>query len=128
MDELLTRFLHDLIERRHGPFGFRFILQPLVAVYLAIRDGIVDARKHNHPYFWALFTHTGQRMALIKNGWKSVAKVFVLAIALDLVYQIIEFRAFRPMEMLVVAFCLAIVPYILLRGPANRIARTIFKN
>ena len=45
------------------------------------------------------------------------------AIVIDVVYQFIVFRWFYPGEALVVAFVLAIVPYLLVRGPVNRIAR-----
>jgi hypothetical protein len=39
------------------------------------------------------------------------------------VYQIIVFRRFYPVEAIVVAAILAIVPYLLIRGPVTRIAR-----
>ena len=61
---------------------------------------------------------------MLKDGWKSVGKVFVLALILDVVYQIIVTRFVYPGEALVTAVLLAIVPYVLLRGPVNRIART----
>ena len=62
---------------------------------------------------------------MVKNGWKSVGKVFILATVLDVVYQLIEHRRVEqvyPGEAVLVAIILAIVPYLLLRGPINRIA------
>src|SRR5215470_7898532 len=45
VDDLLTRFWSELVGRVHGPFSFRFLLQPLMAMLYATRDGIVDARQ-----------------------------------------------------------------------------------
>jgi hypothetical protein len=42
---------------------------------------------------------------------------------MDLIYQVVVLRRFYPLEALIVAFVLAFLPYILLRGPVNRIAR-----
>jgi hypothetical protein len=50
--------------------------------------------------------------------------VFVLAIVLDVVYQIIAIRFVYPGEAIVVAFILAIVPYLILRGLVERLTRT----
>jgi len=51
-----------------------------------------------------------------------VAKVFVLAVIIDVAYQVMVFRWVYPFEVLLVSFLLACVPYLLIRGPANRIA------
>jgi hypothetical protein len=42
---------------------------------------------------------------------------------MDAVYQWIVLRWIYPMELVVVVVLLALVPYVLLRGPINRIAR-----
>lgn len=123
MEEILTRVWGNLVGRVHGPLTFRLILQPAMAVFLAIRAGIKDARGDSPIYFWALFTHPAQRRQLLRDGWKSVGRVFILAIVIDAVYQFIVFRWFYPGEALVLAFVLAIVPYLLVRGLVNRIAR-----
>jgi tryptophan-rich sensory protein len=60
---------------------------------------------------------------MIKDGWKSVGKVFVLALVLDVVYQVIVLRFVYPGEAIIVAILLAIVPYLILRGLVTRIAR-----
>jgi hypothetical protein len=60
---------------------------------------------------------------MLKDGWKSVGKVFILAVVLDIVYQIIVRRFVYPGETIIVAFILAIVPYLILRGLVTRIAR-----
>ena len=121
MGEALTRFMEDLLGRVHGPMDFRLVIQPLMAAIFAVRDGRKDAREGKAPYFWAMFADPDHRREFLRNGWKSVGKVFVMALVLDAVYQYITIRWFYPVEALVVAVVLAIVPYLVLRGPANRL-------
>jgi len=59
---------------------------------------------------------------MLRDGWKGVGKVFVLAILLDVIYQYIVQRFVYPGEAVLVAVILAIVPYLLFRGPINRLA------
>ncbi len=121
MDELLTRFFENLVGRVHGPMNFRLILQPCMAILFAVLDGRKDALAGRAPYFWGLFTDPGNRREMLQSGWKSVGKIFVLALILDAIYQFIVVRWFYPGEAIVVAIVLAIIPYVLLRGPANRL-------
>ena len=122
MDPIIARVAHNMVERVTGPMHFRLLLQPGMATFFAIRDGLRDARECKPPYFWGLFTDKGEREAMAKNGWKSVGKVFILAVVLDVIYQLIEHRwTVYPGEAVLVAIILAIVPYLLIRGPVNRI-------
>jgi hypothetical protein len=123
MEDILRRFWHDLIGRSTGPLHFRLILQPAMATLLAIRAGLADARQGRPAFFWAAITNPAHRRELLRNGWKDVGKVFMLAAVLDLIYQLIVHRGVYLGEVIVVAATLAIGPYILLRGPVNRIAR-----
>ena len=123
MEDLLNRIFENLIDRVSGPMKFRLILQPLMATIFAIRSGLKDAKEGKPAYFWALFTDSIHRRDMLRDGWKSVGKVFVIAIIIDLVYQLIVFRWFYPLEALIVAVILAFIPYLLIRGPVNRIAR-----
>jgi hypothetical protein len=123
MDHLFARVGEQLLARVTGPMKFRLVLQPAMAIFFAVRGGLKDAREGKPPYFWGLFTDRGEREAMLKNGWKSVGRVFILAVVLDAIYQFIELRWFYPGEAVIVAIILAIVPYLLVRGPVNRIAR-----
>lgn len=116
-------FMDGLVARIDGPMSLRLILQPLMAILFAFRDGVKDAREKRPPYFWALFTDPTHRREMLKNGWKSIGKVFVVAIVLDLVFQYLVFHAFRPVGAIVAGITLAVVPYLLLRGPVNRLMR-----
>jgi hypothetical protein len=117
------RIWEDLAGRVTGPLHFRLILQPTMATIFAIRDGIRDARNGEPAYFWSLFTEPSRRSDRIRTGWKAVCRVFALAIAMDVIYQILAIHRVYPGEVLLVAVGLAILPYLLLRGPINRVIR-----
>jgi hypothetical protein len=123
MEEMWSRFWGDLMARVGGPMTFRLILQPIMAAIFAVRGGLKDAREGRPAYFWAIFTDPAQRREMLRDGWKSVGRVFIFAIVMDGIYQFIVFRWFYPLEALIVAIVLAICPYLLIRGPVNRIAR-----
>jgi hypothetical protein len=123
MDDIPTRIFENLINRTTGPMMFRVYLQPLMAIFFAVRSGLQDAKSGKPPFFYALFTDPGHRIEMLKDGWKSVGKVFVLALVLDVVYQIIVRQFVYPGEALITALILAIVPYLLLRGVVTRMAR-----
>ena len=123
MDELLTRFANDLMGRMTGPFSFRLILQPTMAAIYALRDGVRDAKSDKPAYFWAMLTRPLEGWHLLAEGWHAVLHIILLGIVMDLAYQVMVFRHFRPLELIVVVLALAFIPYVLLRGPFNRIAR-----
>jgi hypothetical protein len=123
VEDLLARVVENLIGRLSGPMKFRLIIQPLISAVFAVRDGLKDAREERPPFSRTIFTHPDQRSDMLKDGWKSVGKIFVLAILIDLVEQLIFFRWFYPGEALLVAIILAFIPYLLVRGTVNRIAR-----
>ena len=122
MEEIFGRFVEDLLARVSGPMKLRILLQPVIASIFAILAGLRDAKAGKPAYFWALFTQPDQRVEMLKDGWKAVGKVFVLAMVLDVIYQLIVQRWVYPGEVIIVAFILAIVPYLILRGLVNRIA------
>ena len=123
MEEMLARVWEDLGARIGGPMTFRLLLQPLMAALLAIRAGLQDARDGQPPYLWTILTDPSRRAELLRHGWGAVARVFFLAVIMDAIYQVIVLRWIYPLELLVVAIFLAVVPYLLLRGPVNRLAR-----
>ena len=121
MRDMLLRALLNITDRVGGPMTFRVILQPLMASLLAFRAGWKDAQTGRPPYFWTILTDSTQRNDLLREGWKSVARVFVLAIIMDVIYQLIVLKWIYPLELILVAILLAVVPYLLIRGPVNRI-------
>src|SRR5689334_13052971 len=122
MGDLLSRVVENLANRVDGPLHFRLVLQPLIALTLAVLDGFKDARAGNPPYLWSLVAHRGGGRKQLQDGWKSIGKVFLLALVLDVLYQVIVLGFVYSGEALVVAFVLSIAPYAVIRELINRIA------
>ena len=117
------RIWQNLLERPGGPMTFRFILQPIMATIAALYDGIKDARTGRSPYLWTIFAVPEKRGSRLREGLISTARIILLGLCMDLIYQLIEFNTFHPAEAVIIALLLAFVPYLLLRGPFARIAR-----
>ena len=117
------RVITHLFERLDGPLHFRFFMQPLMAAILATIDGVKDGKAGRPAYLWEVLSTAADRKQLLREGWKRVSRVFLLAVVLDVIYQLIEFHWVYPGETLIVAIVLAIIPYFLLRGPINRFVK-----
>jgi hypothetical protein len=102
---------------------FRFILQPLMAMLAALIDGITDARTGRSPYLWTILTEPRKSGGRLHEGLIATARILLLGIGMDLIYQYRVFDTFFPIEALIIALLLAFIPYLLLRGPVARIAR-----
>jgi len=127
MGELLARVGRNLIGRVHGPLTFRLVLQPLTAVVIAGYAGLKDARAGRTAYGWALLADPIERRRLLREGWRDVARVFVFAVVVDLVYEIIAFRRVYPGESLIVAAVLALLPYPFVRSSVSLIVRGLVR-
>jgi hypothetical protein len=127
MEEFFQQFINAIYLRLTGPLHFRFILQPVMALVFAIIDGIKDAKAGRPLYLWGLITSPEQGKERVKEGWKSIGKVAILAVILDLIYQFIDKDNVNLVGSLVAAIILAIIPYSLLRGPVNYIAGLILR-
>ena len=119
----ITEIGSELLGRLHGPFSFRFVLQPLMAAFYAVRYGVKDAREGKPAYFWSVVAHPTERRELLREAWHHVLRVIILGVVMEVLYEIIVFKAIRPLQLVLVVLGLAFVPYVLLRGPVNRIAR-----
>jgi hypothetical protein len=105
--------------------AFRFYLQPMMALLAGVHDGLKDARTGAPAYFWSLFSDRAHRRARLREGWRAVRNIFVLAVVMDLLYQGFVIKAFRPVQAIDVAVLLAIIPYLFTRGPVNRLVRLV---
>src|SRR5687768_15535029 len=129
MLEMVVRVMENLVERTEGPMNLRFLLQPAMAIFLAVRAGLRDVKNETIPYLWRFATSQGNRKMIAKEGWKDFGKVFIIATALDVVYQFLVIfgmkteRGFYPLESIIVAFLLSLIPYIFFRGPVSRVVR-----
>lgn len=122
MQEIINRLIENMMDRVSGPMHLRILLQPVIASVFAIISGLKDAREGNPPYFWSLFTNAAHRREMLRDGWKSVGKVFVIAMLLDVVYQVVVQRFVYPGEVVLVALLLAIIPYLVVRGLVTLLA------
>ena len=123
IQEILTRFWDQLIAQPSGPLAFRLILQPVMATILAVLDGMKDARAGRPPYLRTILFDPSQRAAYLREGLKRVSRVIIFAFVMDAIYQYMVLRRFYLGEALVTVFVLAVLPYLLIRGPVDRIAR-----
>jgi hypothetical protein len=124
--EAFFRLWRDLVDRPSRPMSFRFFLQPTMAAIAAIHDGMKDARRHQSPYFWTILRLPQQRAARLNEGLNATARIILLGLVMDMVYQITVLKTFYPNEALIIAVVLAFLPYVLIRGPSERIARWRF--
>lgn len=123
LQEFFHRFWTDLMARPSGPYAFRFTFQPIMAAVLAIIDGIKDARGGRSPYLWTILHDPSRRRERLWEGLKATARIIVLGFALEVLYQVKTFGTFYIGEAEMIVFFLAFLPYVLVRGPAARIAR-----
>ena len=117
------RFWSDLVDRPGGPMTFRVILQPIMAAVAALFDGIKDAKFGRSPYLWTVVTNRAERGGRLREGLISTARILLLGLGIDAIYQFVVLKTFYPGEAVIVAIVLAFVPYLLLRGPVARIVR-----
>jgi hypothetical protein len=105
--DCLTR---TVVERRTGP----------VLLWTALPR---DARTGRNPYLWTLLSDPRKRSSRLHEGLISTARILLLGLCIDLIYQFIVLKSFYPAEAVIIAGLLAFVPYLLLRGPIARVAR-----
>jgi hypothetical protein len=124
--EVRSRLWQNLFERPGGPMVFRFFLQPTMAAIAAWRDGVADARTGRSPFFVGALTDPAQRTVRVNEALVATARIILLGLVMDGIYQAIEFNSFHPVEAVIIALVLAFVPYVLLRGLVARTARRWF--
>jgi hypothetical protein len=121
--DFVMRLWADLLARPRGPFALRLAVQPMVALLLAMRDGVHDARTGRSPYFWSVLHDPPERARRVREALRATGKVGGLAFALDVLYQLNVRGWVYPGEALGIALLLALFPYSAMRGPVDRIAR-----
>ncbi len=122
MEDWWLRVSHNLAARLDGPLHFRFVLQPMMSLLLAIRDGMKGTRSSYRTSPSSL-TKTITSLKRLHALWGSVGRLFLLAFGADVVYQIIAFHTFYPGEALFTAGLLAVIPYLVVRSIMSHIAR-----
>jgi hypothetical protein len=113
-----------IVHRSNGMFHARFFIQPIMASLLGFRAGRKDARRGNPPYFWSIFKadDTYDRRAILRDGWGDMGKMITLALVLDIIFTLVEFHWVYPVQSIIMVLMLALLPYLIFRGLANRVA------
>jgi hypothetical protein len=117
------RFFYDLIKRPDGPMRFRFILQPTMAAIAAVRDGRADAVAGYAPFLWTIIRKPEERTARLREALNATARIILLGVVMDVIYQRLVLKTFYPAEAAVIALVLAFIPYVIIRGVILRVAR-----
>jgi hypothetical protein len=121
---LFTRhFFADMVARLSGPGRLRFILQPIVAILVGMRDGKRDARTGSPPFLLALVSRRALRRTLLWGALASIRDLVAIAIILDVICQFLIFREIHPGAALLLGPLLIAVPYASSRAVANRLSR-----
>jgi len=115
-------FFEDIPKRLAGPGRFRFVLQPLIATLLGIRNGLADARAGRPPYLYGVLFHRELRGELVRTGFETVVNLVLMGILLDAVFQWVILGVSHPGAALVVGPVLIAGPYTLARALSNRAA------
>jgi hypothetical protein len=92
MNDLFSRVINNLFDRVDGPMEIRLLVQPIMAAIFAFRDGLQDFRQNRAPYGWSLISEPRHRGRRLRDGWRSIRKVFFAALAIDVVYQLVELK------------------------------------
>ena len=124
LEEALARGWENLIGRWDGPMSFRCLIQPAVAIVIAIQAGLSDARQDEPQQFlWAVLSNSDRRQERLRQVWKDVGTVFVIALILDSIYQVVVHAGIYTLELFITATVLAVVPYVISRPLVAWIAR-----
>lgn len=103
-----------------GPGRLRFLLQPLLAIALGVRDGRQDAAAGRAPYVFGLLFVRGTRKAELTRGLRTLATPLIVAVLLDAILQYIILRSVQLWHALVAGTILIALPYAVARSLTNR--------
>ena len=113
----LDRVWRNIVARPGGPMTFRFVLQPAMAAVAALRDGVADARLGRTPYLLAILRGVEGRGSRLWEGIVSTARILILGVVMDVVYQAVFLGEFFPGEAAVIASCWRSFPMLFCAGP-----------
>lgn len=125
--DMLSRGAGQLLGRVSGPLHFRLFMMPTMVSLLGIRAGVRDARAGHPAFLWSVLTNPSDRPRLFRSALKDIGRVFVFAVVLDTIYQLYVLHMLYVPQVLIVAVVCAVMPYVLVRGPASRIARLVLR-
>ena len=121
--QIVSQGVQELLGRASGPLHFRLVMMPTMVTILAIRAGFRDAREGRPPFLWGLITRPAERSQLLRSALADIGRVMVMATLMDCLYQLFFLREFHLIQLLIVVFVCAVLPYIAFRGLVTRMVR-----
>jgi hypothetical protein len=115
-------FVDNLSTMISGPGKFRFVVQPLIAVALGLRDGLRDVKEGRPPFLISLLFKREYRKQAWTTGKAALITPFLVAIVMDSIFQIMLLHRWKLGGALAVGVLLIGLPYSALRGFSNRIS------
>jgi hypothetical protein len=104
-----------------GKFQIRLILQPVLAMLLGLRFGVRDAKQGKPPFFGALVGDKQDRGHLFKQSLRDAVIPLCIAFIIDSILQYMINHHVRPLASVIVGGLLVYLPFLIVRGLANRI-------
>lgn len=93
-----------------------------MASLVAARDGYRDAKSGDSAFMQVMVSDRALRKVRVNKALVATSKIILLSVIMDTVFQILVLKAFYPFEIVIVTLLLALLPYVILRGPFRRIA------
>ena len=122
MQSTSTTLVDKLVSRLTGEMSFRFVLQPVIAVFLGIRDGLMDAKAGTPPFIADLIFNPKDRERQLKSAFHRLLTPIIVATVLDAIAQHLIFGHVNLLGAVMVGTFVMGLPYALARGASNRIA------
>lgn len=119
------QWLTDMGLRLTGPMALRFVVQPIVATLLGIRDGLRDAKAGEPPFIYDIVMSPKDRKRQAASGWKGIGKGVIVGVVLDAVIQFLMLGTVYPGAALIVGIGLMGLPYSVARGITNRVVTRV---
>ena len=116
------RFWSDIFDRFGGPMTFRIFLQPIMGLIAAVPDGINDAKHGHSAFFWTGRGDPAVKHGRLNEGLIATARIMLLGLSIDAIYQYRELDQFYPVEAVLFALILCVIPYFIWRWIVERIA------
>jgi hypothetical protein len=106
-----------------GKGQLRFVIQPLVAIFLGARLGIADAKEGQPPFLIRMLRASHERGMLFRRSISDVVTPMCLAIVIDCILQYYTLGVVRLVPALFVGLLLVWLPYSVSRAITNRLMR-----
>jgi hypothetical protein len=121
MPNYLIGIWENLLERTTGALILRFLLGPLISILAAVKFAKRDIKKQYPPYLYRFLATSRQRKVLKRQHRSDTFRLFLFSTSIDISYQIIAVdivgvkMLFKPLESVLVAMVLTVIPYLFIR-------------